>query len=161
MQKRRRKSQYPLIEKELITWIENLRIWKFPITSTIIKVHARELAIKNGANEFKCSNGWFEGFKSRFSLHSIKLVGEAGSSKVVEQQTKLSEISEKISQFPIDCVYNMDEARIFFRMLPEFSYILPSELGARGIKKDKNRFTALFCANAIVTHKLPLTTIGK
>jgi transposase len=160
-QKRRRKSKYPSIEKELIEWIEHLRIWKFPVTSAIIKTYARELALKSGANEFTCSNGWFEGFKSRFALRSIKLVGEAGSSKVMEQETKLFEISEKISTFPIDCVYNMDEAGIFYRILPEFSYILPSELGARGTKKDKNRLTAIFCANATGTHKLPLTVIGK
>ena len=110
---------------------------------------------------FNYSNGWFEGFKSRFSLRSVKLVGEGGSSKMVEYETKLSEISEKISMFPIDCVYNMDEAGIFYRVLPQFSYILPSEFGIRGTKKDKNRLTVIFCSNATGTHKLPLTIIGK
>ena len=120
-QKRRRKAKYPWIEKELIEWIEHLRVWKFPVTSTVIKVRAKELAIKSGVTEFNCNNGWFEGFKNRFSLRSIRLVGEGGSSKVVEYETKLAEISEKISTFPIDCVYNMDEAGIFYRILPKFS----------------------------------------
>ena len=45
-QKRVRKAKYPVIEEQLMGWIEYLRVWGCPVTSPLIKSFAIELAKK-------------------------------------------------------------------------------------------------------------------
>ena len=49
-----------------------------PISGPIMKIKAKELALKMGHSEFQCSTGWLERFKQRhsrvFKYHSLKTV---------------------------------------------------------------------------------------
>ena len=54
----------------------------------------------------------------------------------------------------------MDEAGLFYQMLPNFSYCLSSEKETHGTKQKKERVTIIFCCNMTGTHKLPLALIG-
>ena len=57
-------------------------------------------------------------------------------------------------------IFNMDEAGLFFRALPNRSYLLPNEDDVRkvgrGVKamKAKERLTIIMCANALGTCKI-------
>jgi len=68
-----------------------------------------------------------------------------------------------IANFDPDDIYNMDETGLFFRLLPRYTLLLPSEdiRTTRGKKKSKERITVAVCANATGSHKLPCTMIGK
>ncbi len=66
--------------------------------------------------------------------------------------------------YHIDHVYNMDETGLFFKVLPNRSYVKKSELEtARGIKliKAKDRVTLYITTNADGMDKVPLSMISK
>lgn len=61
----------------------------------------------------------------------------------------------------MDGIYNADETGLFWRALPESSIVLPGEQKAYGYKSSKERVTAMVCANASGTHKVPMFIIGR
>ena len=58
-------------------------------------------------------------------------------------------------------VYNCDETRLCFWMLPEKTLAGRAEKGAPGMKKQKEHVTLMACSNATGSHTLPLMFIGK
>ena len=68
-----------------------------------------------------------------------------------------------IANYPPCNVYNMDETGLYYRCLPNRSYIFTDEArnGVRGSKsmKDKNRLTVCFCTSATGV-KVRLSVIG-
>ena len=62
-------------------------------------------------------------------------------------------------------IYNWDETGLYFRLIPNATYSAQNEVRrrTRGTKaqKAKNRVTLITCTNVMVTHKIPLTMIGK
>ena len=175
--KRQKKCQYPEMEEKLFEWLEIIRVWKLPVTKSVIQTKALEiyfklkqdsLAIISNENhtgseqsnqkvqkEFTASDGWFDGLKKRHQIRSCKLVGESESSETKKYEDKLKEIADKISEFNPENVYYTDEAALFYKMLPSLTYCLPSEKNPHGTKQQKVRVTVIFCSNMTGTHKLP------
>ena len=58
-------------------------------------------------------------------------------------------------------LYNADESGLYWRCLPNKTLASGDEKEAPGMKKQKDRVTLMFCANAEGTHKVPLLVIGK
>eukprot|EP00984_Skeletonema_dohrnii_P031549 scaffold24154_cov78-Skeletonema_dohrnii-CCMP3373.AAC.1 len=117
-----------------------------------------------GMNDCKFSDNWgmkvarMNGWKSR-ALH-----GEAGSVDVEACTPKIEEICTLIAEYDLDHVYNMDETGLFFKCLPNRSYVKKEHYkNARGTKlmKAKDRTTVYVCTNASGTDKVPLSIIGK
>ena len=61
----------------------------------------------------------------------------------------------------LDNVYNADESGILWRKLTACTHALRSEEEIYGRKDNKDRVTALFCANATGSYQLPLLIVGK
>lgn len=98
-------------------------------------------------------NGW----KSR-TLH-----GEAASVDVDKATPEIDRICTLIAEYDLDHVYNMDETGLFYKCLPNRSYVKKEDYKhARGYKlmKAKNRTTVYVCTNASGTDKVPLSIIG-
>lgn len=58
-------------------------------------------------------------------------------------------------------VYNMDEALLNFKMLPNKTAFISSRHIIPGFKKNKERITVGVCSNVVATiHKSPLFVIG-
>ena len=76
---------------------------------------------------------------------------------------QLNKLYDEIKTYDADRIYNMDETGIFFRMIPNYTYILPNEdvKTARGRKKAKERVSLIVCSNATGSHKLQCSMIGK
>ena len=181
--KRRKSCHFPEIEEKLINFICALRAIKFPVTKQVIVQEAKRIANKMGGNpsdkgdletksheenknsikkvEFTGSDGWFNNFKRRYELNSKKLSGEAESSKFNQYKEELNKIGLSIMDFSVHNVYNMDEAGLFYKMLPSVSYCLPSEGQVHGTKQNKERLTFVLCCNMSGTQKLPIAIIGK
>lgn len=58
-------------------------------------------------------------------------------------------------------LYNCDETRLKFKMLPSKTLVSKKEATAPGFKKSKERVTVLACSNATGNHKPRLTLIKK
>lgn len=60
-----------------------------------------------------------------------------------------------------DQIYNADESGLFWKLLPEKTYVSNSEKNAPGRKSEKQRITFLCCTNASGNHKINLLVLGK
>ena len=58
-----RLATYQDVEEALFSWFKQARCMNVPISGPIMKIKAKELALKMGHSEFQCSTGWLERFK--------------------------------------------------------------------------------------------------
>ncbi|XP_062582039.1 tigger transposable element-derived protein 4-like [Saccostrea cucullata] len=123
---------------------------------------AEEFAKKLDVADFKASNGWLENFKSRQGITFKRVCGEEKS--VDTQSDDMSVWQEKLklllTRYPPQDIYNADETGIFFRLLPDKTLEF-KDVDCHGGKKNKERLTAMVCANMDGTDKLPFLVIGK
>ncbi|KAJ0034129.1 hypothetical protein Pint_25249 [Pistacia integerrima] len=73
-------------------------------------------------------------------------------------EKKLESIREKLDQFAMKDVFNVDETRLFYRLQPHHS-LATKQL--EGKKQDKERLTIVVCCNEDGSEKIPLWIIGK
>jgi len=119
--------------------------------------------VKN-LQECKFSRSWSNKIAQQNGWRSKRLHGEAGSVDVDKAAPQIEEICTLITEYDIDHVYNMDETGLFFKCLPNRSYLKKGDYkNARGNKlmKAKDRVTIYVCTNADGSDKVPLVMIGK
>lgn len=161
------------MEKALMIWLEDTTQKRIPIDTNIITNKALKIyeKIKNQLpstssaekKPFSASHGWFERFKQRHSLHNLKLKGEqasADSDAAQQYPTKFAEIIAVNSYTP-DQVFNADEFGLFWKKMPERTYLAKAHKSASGHKAAKNRITVLFCSNASGDHIMKPLVINK
>ena len=71
--------------------------------------------------------------------------------------TQMAAIQAICNQYEPDNIYNMDETRLFWRLMPNGSL---ASKGQAGQKKDKAPITVVVACNATGTDRLPLWVIG-
>lgn len=71
-------------------------------------------------------------------------------------RAKINELGLSESQ-----IYNANETGLFFRMLPNKTYVAANEKSAPGRKTRKERMPILFCAKADGSPKVKPLVIGK
>ena len=86
--------------------------------------------------DFVASRGWFQNFKARHSFHSIKRSGEAKSADADAAAAfpeKLRAITEELGYKPQQ-IFNINEAGLQWKKMPESTYITKEEKSAPGFK---------------------------
>ncbi len=109
--------------------------------------------------ECQFSQSWGIKLAQKNGWRSKKLHGEAGSVDVEKATPEIDKICTLIAEYDLDHVYNMDETGLFFKCLPNRSYLKKEDFkDARGSKlmKAKDRVTIYVCTNADSTDKVPL-----
>ncbi|XP_028665299.1 tigger transposable element-derived protein 1-like [Erpetoichthys calabaricus] len=105
---------------------------------------------------FKASRGWFEKSKHRTGIHSVIRHGEAarsdkaGAEKFILEFKKIIEEESYVPQQ----VFNADETGLFWKKMPNKTYIMKEEKALSGHKPMKDRLTLLLCGNASGDFKL-------
>lgn len=160
------KPQHPDLEEKLYEFIEGCRRLSIELPPSMVIAKAKQLAeALPDCQNFQASWGWYRNFRTRRGLQSILLHGEGGEVDRNNPQTlqALQNLEEIIKEYDPSCVYNMDETGVFYRLLPRYSVLLPSEdlSTARGKKKSKERVTLVVCCNATGTERVPVAMIGK
>ena len=167
---------YPLVENQTLNFVRLCRAHKLPVTLDIIRMQAEFLKEKLllSANisddtkaklmEFKVSRGWSKRFAARHNITSKALNGCAASEPTEEAKEEMQIIRERLRQYPIDKILNVDETALFYKCLPYRTYVLSDEnnRSLKGTKsmKAKSRITAILCANADGSLKIPVSIIG-
>ncbi|CAK8571898.1 unnamed protein product [Lathyrus sativus] len=131
------------------------------ITGELILQKTRDtmkLVYPHDDSDFNFSIGWLGKFKSRHGIKSFHRFGESGSVDVQDMEQNLVSIREKIDQFPMKDVFNMDETGLFYRLQVDHS-LATKQLEGR--KQDKERLTVVICCNEDGSEKIPLWIIGK
>ncbi|XP_066970071.1 tigger transposable element-derived protein 1-like [Macrobrachium rosenbergii] len=152
------------MERLLMVWLKDLNQRNVPVSLGLIQEKAREsyeaLVRKRGEGSgsapFVASRGWFNRFKSRANLHSLKLQEEAASSD--EEVTEgfpicLAEVIREAG-YTADQVFNVNETGLFWKRMPGRTYISKEEKTAPGYKVSKERLTLLLGSNASGDFKL-------
>ncbi|GFU75946.1 tigger transposable element-derived protein 1 [Trichonephila clavipes] len=88
--------------------------------------------------EFSASKGWLTGFLKINALHNIKITGESatadeGAAKIFPE--KLAKIIED-GDYSADQVFNADETGLYWKRLPNRTYIAKDEKTASGHKAN-------------------------
>jgi hypothetical protein len=105
---------------------------------------------------FSASNGWFNRFKIRISLHNLKLTGEAASADIHAASTFPAELAKLIEQsgYCASKIFNVDETTLFWKKMPETTFLAKEDKTAQGHKPAKDRLTLLLGGNASGDFKL-------
>lgn len=158
-------AEYPKMENALNKWFLRQRELNFPVTGDMLKHKALQLHqnLKKNNETFTASDGWLQKFKVRYGIRFLKMSGE-----------KLSSAFENVSPFKAEFlqmirtqnlthhqIYNADETGLYWKILPDKTYVSSSEKTAPGLKQSKQRITFLGCTNASGSHKLTPLLIGK
>ena len=162
--KKLRTAGHPEVEEALLKWFKTARDNNIPLSGPFMMQRAGELAEKLGvpAGEFKCSNGWLDRFKDRHGISFKRICGEensvdTGSEQMEEWHRTLSMI---LKEYDPKNVYNADETGVFFRCLPDKTLEFKDK-DCHGGKQNKERITAMVCANMSGTDKRPLLVLGR
>lgn len=156
-------GEFPKVEKRLYSWFLTQRHSHIPMTGPILKQKAKDLHKKLYGGEFCASNGWLTRFKNRHGIRLLKQSGEKLSSdwKQVEPfKAKFNEIIA-LNNLSKDAIFNADETGLFWKNLPDKTYVHSKEKDAPGRKVSKERVTVLLCSNASGTKKIKPLLIGK
>lgn len=159
-----RSSECPRMEKALYKWFLKQREKHIPVTALMIQEKAKSLHnVYKETPSFYASSGWLQRYKKRFGIRYLKISGEKLSSatELVNpfKQTLLQKINEL--QLSKQQIYNADESSLYWKLLPEKTYVGPEEKTAPGRKTEKQRVTFLACTNAAGDHKVKPLVIGK
>ncbi|GFT99141.1 tigger transposable element-derived protein 1 [Nephila pilipes] len=99
---------------------------------------------------FKASRGWFENFKKSTGIHSVVRHGEAASSDMKAAEDYIKTFSDliKAQGYISQQVLNCDDTGLFWKKMPNRTYITAEEKKMPGYKPMKDRLTLALCANA-------------
>ena len=117
-----------------------------------LKKHGEE----SDCASFNASLGWFHQFKARANLHNVKVSVKAASADTVaawEFPETLREIIDEGEYLP-EQVFNVDETGLYWKRMPDQSYISKEEKLMPGYKAAKGKLTLLFGGNASGDMKL-------
>uniref|UniRef100_A0A914UKF2 HTH CENPB-type domain-containing protein n=1 Tax=Plectus sambesii TaxID=2011161 RepID=A0A914UKF2_9BILA len=154
-------GKYSDLEQALLCWIKTVRSENVPITSHLLMEKAKETSSLLKIEGFKASEGWRMNFKHCHLITFKSNQGEAGAIDV-ESLGKWQQqvLREELAKFSPDDIFNADETRLFWQLLPNKTLAFKGERCTNG-KKSKERITVLVGANMSGTEKLPLLVIGK
>lgn len=153
------KSEGFNIDAACYEWFTKARNKNIPLTGTLIREKAKEIAGKLGNVDFKASSGWLERFKKRHNIAFKTISGEGASVNPEDVSSFLSKLPSLIENYRPCDIYNADETGLFYRALPDKTLALKGEKCTGG-KMAKERLTILHCAN-MAGGKEKLVVIGK
>lgn len=159
-----KKAANEALDTALYLWFVQKRSEGVPLSGPIVAEKALQFNAKlNGDASFKASVGWLDNFKSRHGVRELNIEGEKMSAASVDTVNAFKEkFGRMINEMGLtrDQVYNADETGLNYKALPTKTLAALSEKYAPGFKMQKQRITAMVCANASGNHRLPLLLIG-
>jgi hypothetical protein len=105
---------------------------------------------------FSASNGWFNRFKRRASLHNLKLTGEAASADIHAASISPTELAKLIEQggYCATQIFSVDGTALFWKKMPATTFLAEEEKTAQGLKPEKDRLALMLGGNVLGYFKL-------
>ncbi|XP_068210914.1 tigger transposable element-derived protein 1-like [Palaemon carinicauda] len=148
-------------EKALKVWIEDMAKEGFTIDSHMLRKKALSLHEEFATSErdkgtteeikpFKASKGWLEKFKARHHLKNLPEGEGDFSDEATVEGTHYTELKEIVREGGYDPrqVFSCDEAGLFWKRMPNGTYIHKLSKRVLGIKDWKDRLSLVLCSNA-------------
>lgn len=161
------KPEYEEMESKLYKWFADQRNKHVPINGIEMKAMAQkyfaELYPGKKSTDFNASDGWFTKFKHRHGIRLKKICGEILSSDASVITPFIHNLRAKMDEMGITNaqLYNADESGLFYRLLPNTTYVTACEKTAPGRKIRKERVSFMLCSNADGSNKVTPFVIGK
>ncbi|GFX45015.1 tigger transposable element-derived protein 4 [Trichonephila clavipes] len=112
-----------------------------PMNSSLLKKKAKAFAKELGI-EFSASEGWLTNFKKRNGIVFKKMCGKSSSVDINVCSEWQNSLSDLIKECEPRNIFNTDETGLFFKCLPEKTFIFTKEK-CHGGKHSKERLTIL------------------
>lgn len=157
-------STFPKMERALYKWFIKLREQNIPVSGIMLQEKAKILQKKiDETSTFVASSGWLNRFKQRYGIRLLKISGEKLSSQPELVNPFIEKLRNKIEELKLtpELIYNADESGLYWKLLPDKTYVSDMEKTAPGRKISKQRITFLVGTNALGNHKLKPLLIGK
>ncbi|XP_055452476.1 tigger transposable element-derived protein 4 [Psammomys obesus] len=159
--KRLRTAFYTDLEEALMRWYRIAQCLNVPVNGPMLRLKANDFAQKLGHNDFKCSNGWLDRFKSRYGLVFRAQPAEATGIPVDPSTVWYQNVLPYyLNDYHPENVFNVRETGLLYRLLPTNTFAFRGETCSVG-KLSKDRITLAVGANMDGSEKLPLLVIGK
>ncbi|XP_070531531.1 jerky protein homolog-like [Ptychodera flava] len=163
--KRAKLSNNEDIDKAVHVWFLQERSRGTPLSGPIIREKARILAkqLRGDHFEFEASAGWFWRWQRRHAISEVAIQGEARSADAEAARTFPAKLKDIIDAegYSDEQVYNVDEAGLFWKLLPSKSQASLNDPQTVGYKQNKQRITVMLTANKSGNHKLRPLIIGR
>ncbi|XP_012599168.1 tigger transposable element-derived protein 7 [Microcebus murinus] len=162
--KRTTGAKYGDVDDAVYMWYQQKRSAGVPVRGVELQAAAERFAQCFGRTDFKASTGWLFRFRNRHAIGNRKVCGEqvlsSASENVEPFRQKLSMIIKE-EKLRLAQLYSGDETDLFWKSMPENTQASRKDICLPGKKINKERLSALLCANADGTHKLKSIIIGK
>ncbi|XP_044533500.1 tigger transposable element-derived protein 1-like [Gracilinanus agilis] len=146
------------VEKALNLWVEDMSRKRMPIDGNMLRQKALTLyedfqkkdKTKDESKPFTASRGWLHRFRNRFNLKNRKITRDTstGDEEAAAMfMTDLKKVIEEGGYHPKQ-VFNCDETGLFWKKMPNRTYIHKTAKQAPGFKSWKDRLTLVLCGNA-------------
>lgn len=160
----------------MLDMVRRAKTLKLPVTRPALQAFGRKAAAlmeKEVATDeqralyssFAASTRWLDSFIVRHRLRSEAPHNQAGSKSAAAIASDMGEIRRTCGDYDPDCIFNMDETCLLYRLLPNRSFLAPQENRQTARSAEdmgaKERLTVIVCANASGTLKMPLALIGR
>lgn len=161
------KPEYPEMETKLYKWFEDQRKKHVPINGAELKAMALKLFAQlypdKSSSDFNASDGWFTKFKLRHGIRFKRICGEILSSDTLTITPFIKKLRDKMNEMGINNaqLYNADGSGLFYRLLPNTTYVTANEKTAPGRKIRKERVSFMLCSNADGSNKVTPFVIGQ
>ena len=142
-------------------WFSVVCAQNLPVSGPLLREKAHEFGKLLNHDQFQCSGGWLDRFKTRHNIVFHDVSGEAAAvdSDVCDAWTT-TRLPDLLSAYAPRDVFNADETGIFYRMLPDKTMCFKGD-SCHGGKQSKEWITGMVCSNMDGSEKLPLLVIGK
>ncbi|XP_054426242.1 tigger transposable element-derived protein 1-like [Pteronotus mesoamericanus] len=157
---RHRSAVMESMERLLRVWLEDQNQRNMPLSVAMIQEKAKSLfddlqheqGESSQKEKFSASKGWFVRFKERHCLPHFKMNSTAPSSKDAYPEVLKSIIEE--GEYTPQQVFNVDETGLYWKRMPEGTFIAMEEKAEPGFKSSKDRLMLLLGGNAAGDFKL-------
>ncbi|XP_059010145.1 tigger transposable element-derived protein 7 [Mustela lutreola] len=162
--KRTTGAKYGDVDDAVYMWYQQKRSAGVPVRGVELQAAAERFAQCFGRTDFKASTGWLFRFRNRHAIGNRKMSGEqvlSSASENVEPFRQKLYMLIKEEKLSLAQLYSGDETDLFWKSMPENIQASRKEICLPARKINKERLSALLCANADGTHKLKSVIIGK
>lgn len=157
---RHRSAVMETMERLLRMWLEDQSQRNMTLSVTMIQEKAkslfddlqREQGESSQKEKFSASKGWFVRFKERHRVPRFKTNSAASGNKDAYLEVLKSIIEE--GKYTPQQVFNVDETGLYWKRMPERTFISVEEKAEPGFKSSKDRLMLLLGGNAAGDFKL-------
>lgn len=169
-------ADFVQLDSLVLDLVNKARMAKYTVTGNVIRSFGRSAkatllgsekttdSVRKRLEDFKAGDKWSKNFVKRNDLHSHKLHGTAGSVDHDRIKEGMEEVRAACEKYPARNIFNVDETGIQWKLIARRTYLAAFEdrKTTRGSKnmEFKDRISAIMCANASGTAKVPLAIIG-